>query len=161
MFSRQEMEACVRELRSALPLPSSMEQLAVVKEVLSICRHEKMNGGVFFQALSADLGRLFKATYSLLKVAVDGISANIIIECGFGGQEEAPFWFINNTAYEMFSIPQKFPSIPVVRILVQELETLGPTYHLMLTLFVFIFSFFISLFLFFYQCAALQNLLWC
>ena len=44
--------------------------------------------------------------------AVAGFSTNI--PCDFGRQEEAPFWIINGTVYELFSIPRNFPFIPVV-----------------------------------------------
>ncbi len=44
--------------------------------------------------------------------AVTGLSTSI--PCDHGRQEEAPFWFINDTAYELFSIPQYLPSISVI-----------------------------------------------
>ena len=49
-----------------------------------------------------------------VQVAVEGISININIPCNLGRGEGAPFWFINNTAYELFSIPLNFPYIPTV-----------------------------------------------
>ena len=48
------------------------------------------------------------------QVAVAGVSTNINILCNLDRDEEAPFWFINNTAYELFSIPFDFPYIPTV-----------------------------------------------
>lgn len=48
------------------------------------------------------------------QTAVAGISTNINIPCSLGREEEAPFWYINDTSYELFSIPQFFPYIPVV-----------------------------------------------
>ena len=44
--------------------------------------------------------------------AITGLSTSI--PCELGRQADAPFWFINDTVYELFSIPQHFPSIPVV-----------------------------------------------
>ena len=45
--------------------------------------------------------------------AVAGLSASI--PCEFGNIiQEAPFWLINGTVYELFSIPRHFPFIPVV-----------------------------------------------
>ena len=46
--------------------------------------------------------------------AVEGISENINIPCSLGRGVQAPFWFINDTAYELFSIPLHFPYIPRV-----------------------------------------------
>ena len=48
------------------------------------------------------------------QTAVAGVSTNINIPCSLGREEEAPFWCINDTSYELFSIPQFFPYIPVV-----------------------------------------------
>jgi len=48
------------------------------------------------------------------QITVEGVSTNINIVCSLGNQEGAPFWYINNTAYELFSIPWKFHFIPVV-----------------------------------------------
>lgn len=54
------------------------------------------------------------------QVAVAGISTNIDIPCNVGSQDETPFWYINGSAYELFSIPRTFlpggiiGAIPVV-----------------------------------------------
>ena len=48
------------------------------------------------------------------QTAVAGVSTNINIPCSLGREEEAPFWYINYTVYELFSIPSSFPYIPVV-----------------------------------------------
>ena len=50
------------------------------------------------------------------QAAVAGLSTNIVINCGLGRQDEAPFWVINGSIYELFSIPQSFLSngVPVV-----------------------------------------------
>ena len=42
------------------------------------------------------------------QVAVAGISRNINIQCNLGRQETAPFWIINGSILELFSIPQTF-----------------------------------------------------
>ncbi len=42
--------------------------------------------------------------------ALSGLSTSI--PCY--NHEETPFWFINGTVYELFSIPRHFPFIPVV-----------------------------------------------
>lgn len=47
-----------------------------------------------------------------LTKAVVGSSARIF--CGLGDQREAPIWNINETAYDLLSIPQHFPSIPII-----------------------------------------------
>ena len=54
--------------------------------------------------------------YDEIQRAMAGVSiyTNINIPCNIGRGEEAPFWFINNTAYELFSIPLDFPYIPTV-----------------------------------------------
>ena len=45
--------------------------------------------------------------------AVAGLLTSI--PCDFSGiLQEAPFWLINGTVYELFSIPRHFPFIPVV-----------------------------------------------
>ena len=49
-----------------------------------------------------------------IQTAVEGVSANINIPCNLDRGEEAPFWFINETAYELLSIPLDFPYIPTV-----------------------------------------------
>ena len=59
--------------------------------------------GVFFLVVSC---------HSIPQGAVTGLSTSI--PCDLGRQEEAPFWFINGTVYELFSISRHFPSIPVV-----------------------------------------------
>ena len=46
--------------------------------------------------------------------AVAGVSTNINIQCNLNRREEAPFWFINNTVYELLNIPLDFPYIPIV-----------------------------------------------
>ena len=48
--------------------------------------------------------------------AVAGISTNINIQCNLDRQTAPPFWIINGTTYELFSIPFQFLSgiIPVV-----------------------------------------------
>ena len=48
------------------------------------------------------------------QTAVAGVSTNINIPCSLGREEQAPFWYINDTSYELFSIPQFFSYIPVV-----------------------------------------------
>ena len=48
------------------------------------------------------------------QTAVAKISTNINIPCALGREEQAPFWYINDTAYELFSIPLDFLYIPVV-----------------------------------------------
>lgn len=51
------------------------------------------------------------------QTAVAGISTNINIGCNLNRQQAAPFWRINNTVYELFSISCTFlPAgvIPVV-----------------------------------------------
>ena len=48
------------------------------------------------------------------QTAVAGLSTNINIPCALGREEEAPFWYINDTTYELFSIPLDFRYIPVV-----------------------------------------------
>ena len=48
------------------------------------------------------------------QTAVAGVSTNINIPCSLGREEEAPFWYINDTVYELFSIPSNFLYIPVV-----------------------------------------------
>jgi hypothetical protein len=49
------------------------------------------------------------------QVAVEGVSMNIIISCTLR-LDVAPFWIINGSVYELFSIPQNFlfGVIPVV-----------------------------------------------
>ena len=49
-----------------------------------------------------------------VQIAVAGQSSNINIPCNLGRGEEAPFWFINGTTYELFSIPLVLTFIPVV-----------------------------------------------
>ena len=49
-----------------------------------------------------------------VQTAVAGVSTNINIPCSLRREDEAPFWYINGTSYELFSIPQFFPYIPVV-----------------------------------------------
>lgn len=49
-----------------------------------------------------------------IQIAVEGISANIFISCQLGRESDAPFWFINNVAYELLNIPIDFPFIPIV-----------------------------------------------
>lgn len=46
--------------------------------------------------------------------AVAGISTNINIQCNLGRQVEAPFWFINVSVYELFSIRLYVNFIPTV-----------------------------------------------
>ena len=50
------------------------------------------------------------------QAGVAGISTNVNIECSLGRQEAAPFWQINGTVYELFSISCAFffGVIPVV-----------------------------------------------
>ena len=50
------------------------------------------------------------------QAGVAGISTNVNIECNLGRQEAAPFWQINGTVYELFSISCAFffGVIPVV-----------------------------------------------
>ena len=53
------------------------------------------------------------------QTAVAGTSTNIGIHCDLGRQDEAPFWIINGSIYELFSIPHSFlsnglPIIPTV-----------------------------------------------
>ena len=45
-----------------------------------------------------------------------GSSTNIGIRCDLARQDEAPFWMINGSIYELFSIPHSFLSngVPVV-----------------------------------------------
>ena len=48
------------------------------------------------------------------QTAVAGISRNIHIPCDLREHKGTSFWSINDTIYEAFSIPQYFPSIPVI-----------------------------------------------
>ena len=50
------------------------------------------------------------------QTAVAGVSTNIAIQCDLGWQDEAPFWMINGSIYELFSIPHSFLSngVPVI-----------------------------------------------
>jgi hypothetical protein len=54
------------------------------------------------------------------QVAVAGVSTNVIIPCNLGLQNRTPFWYINGSVHELFSIPHSFLSdvtpavIPVV-----------------------------------------------
>ena len=50
----------------------------------------------------------------ITQTAVAGVSTNINIPCALGREEEAPFWYINDTVYELFNIPVDFRYIPVV-----------------------------------------------
>ena len=45
-----------------------------------------------------------------------GVSTNIVINCDLARQDEAPFWMINGSIYELFSIPHSFLSngVPVI-----------------------------------------------
>lgn len=45
-------------------------------------------------------------------MAVEGVSTNINIQCNLGRQGVAPFWIINGSVYELFSIPVTF--LPLV-----------------------------------------------
>lgn len=44
----------------------------------------------------------------LEQTAVAGLSTNIDIPCNVGLQGETPFWYINGSVYEFFSIPRSF-----------------------------------------------------
>ena len=50
------------------------------------------------------------------QIAVAGVSTNIGIQCELARQDEAPFWMINGSIYELFSIPHSFLSngVPVI-----------------------------------------------
>lgn len=48
------------------------------------------------------------------QTAVERVSTGINIRCNRGRGEQAPFWFINHTLHELFSIPIEFPFIPIV-----------------------------------------------
>lgn len=50
------------------------------------------------------------SSQQLLQTAVAGVSANIAILCNVGQQDETPFWYINGSVYELFSIPRRFLS---------------------------------------------------
>ena len=60
------------------------------------------------------LGLLYGVSSHEIQTAVEGVSTNINIPCNLGGEVEAPFWFINGTSHELFSIPLNVPYIPMV-----------------------------------------------
>lgn len=75
-----------------------------------MCSHSMQNNFRYTEYYHFLLGfwAIFPSQQQTEQQAVAGISTNINIECNLGRKNETPFWIIDGTVYELFSIPTTF-----------------------------------------------------